>query len=81
MTLPGSEPRTRILVVEDELPMRRTLDIGLRARGYEVDLAANGEEALELARLHHPAARATRSSWLPTDEQGSIGSVKMRPRW
>jgi len=34
--------------------MRRTLDIGLRARGYEVDLAANGEEALELARLHHP---------------------------
>jgi two-component system, OmpR family, KDP operon response regulator KdpE len=45
---------SRILVVEDELPMRRTLDIGLRARGYEVDLAATGEEALELARRHHP---------------------------
>jgi two-component system, OmpR family, KDP operon response regulator KdpE len=45
---------SRVLVVEDELPMRRTLDIGLRARGYEVDLAATGEEALELARRHHP---------------------------
>ena len=45
---------SRVLVVEDELPMRRTLDIGLRARGYEVDVAATGEEALELARRHHP---------------------------
>jgi len=34
--------------------MRRTLDIGLRARGYDVDLAASGEEALELAARQHP---------------------------
>ncbi len=34
--------------------MRRTLDIGLRARGYDVDLAATGEEALELARRQVP---------------------------
>jgi two-component system, OmpR family, KDP operon response regulator KdpE len=34
--------------------MRRTLDIGLRARGYEVDVAATGEEALELAHRHLP---------------------------
>jgi two-component system KDP operon response regulator KdpE len=45
---------SRVLVVEDELPMRRTLDIGLRARGYDVDLAANGDQALELARSHQP---------------------------
>jgi two-component system KDP operon response regulator KdpE len=45
---------SRVLVVEDELPMRRTLDIGLRAHGYDVDLAAGGEEALDLARRHHP---------------------------
>jgi two-component system KDP operon response regulator KdpE len=44
----------RVLVIDDELPMRRTLDIGLRARGYEVDLAASGEQALELAARHHP---------------------------
>jgi two-component system, OmpR family, KDP operon response regulator KdpE len=34
--------------------MRRTLDIGLKARGYEVDVAATGEEALELAHRHLP---------------------------
>jgi two-component system KDP operon response regulator KdpE len=45
---------SRVLVVEDELPMSRTLDIGLRARGYDVDVAATGEEALELARRRHP---------------------------
>jgi two-component system KDP operon response regulator KdpE len=45
---------SRVLVVDDELPMRRTLDIGLRARGYEVDLAATGEEALSVAARTHP---------------------------
>jgi two-component system KDP operon response regulator KdpE len=45
---------SRVLVVDDEAPMRRTLDIGLRARGYEVDLAATGEEALLLAGRTKP---------------------------
>lgn len=45
---------SRVLVVDDELPMRRTLDIGLRARGYDVDLAASGEEALSVAARTHP---------------------------
>ena len=37
---------TRILVVDDEVQIRRALDINLRAHGYEVALAATGEEAL-----------------------------------
>jgi two-component system KDP operon response regulator KdpE len=45
---------SRVLIVEDELPMRRTLDIGLRARGYDVDLAGTGEEALDVARRQPP---------------------------
>lgn len=45
---------TRVLVVDDERAIRRTLEINLRARGYEVDLAADGESALELAARHHP---------------------------
>ncbi|GAC1313070.1 MAG: response regulator [Acidimicrobiales bacterium] len=44
----------RILVIDDELPLRRTLDIGLRARGYDVDLAATGEEALAAAAQRPP---------------------------
>jgi two-component system, OmpR family, KDP operon response regulator KdpE len=45
---------TRVLVVDDEPQIRRALDINLRARGYDVDLAPDGEQALELAARHHP---------------------------
>lgn len=43
-----------MLVVDDEAPIRRALDINLRARGYEVDLAASGEQALQVAARRHP---------------------------
>lgn len=39
----------RILVVDDEPQIRRALRSGLTAQGYEVLLAADGEEALDLA--------------------------------
>ncbi len=47
---------SRILVVDDDPRIRRTLEVNLRARGYEVDLAETGEEALLLAARHHPDA-------------------------
>jgi two-component system KDP operon response regulator KdpE len=45
---------TRVLVVDDETPMRRALAANLKARGYEVDAAETGEQALDLAARHHP---------------------------
>ncbi len=45
---------TRILVVDDEPQILRALGTNLKARGYEVDLAATGETALTLAARHHP---------------------------
>ena len=45
---------TRVLVVDDEPQIRRALATNLRAREYEVDLAATGEEALKLAAENHP---------------------------
>jgi len=45
---------TRILVVDDEAQIRKALSVNLTARGYEVDLAASGEEALAHAAAHHP---------------------------
>jgi two-component system KDP operon response regulator KdpE len=46
----------RVLVVDDELQMQRALTTNLKARGYEVDNATTGEQALELAARHHPDA-------------------------
>ena len=43
-----------MLVVDDEPQIRRALATNLRARGYDVDLAASGEEALVLAAERHP---------------------------
>jgi len=45
---------TRVLVVDDEPQILRALSINLRARGYEVDLAPTGEQALQLAAHDHP---------------------------
>ena len=41
---------TRVLVVDDEPQILRALRINLRVRGYEVDTAATGGQALEAAR-------------------------------
>jgi two-component system, OmpR family, KDP operon response regulator KdpE len=45
---------SRVLVVDDEAQIRRTLEVNLTARGYEVDLAATGEAALDLTARRHP---------------------------
>jgi two-component system KDP operon response regulator KdpE len=49
-------PIARVLVVDDESPIRRALATNLRARGYAVDLAEDGEQALRLAADHRPDA-------------------------
>ena len=46
----------RVLVVDDEPPLLRALATNLRARGYTVDVAPTGEEALTLAARHRPDA-------------------------
>ncbi len=45
---------TRVLVVDDEPQILRALRINLRVRNYEVDTAATGTEALEVAGRHPP---------------------------
>jgi two-component system KDP operon response regulator KdpE len=44
----------RILVIDDEAQIRRFLDIGLRAEGYQVLLAANAADGLALAATQSP---------------------------
>jgi two-component system KDP operon response regulator KdpE len=45
---------TRVLVVDDEPQILRALRINLRVRSYEVDTAATGAQALEMAARHPP---------------------------
>ena len=45
---------TRVLVVDDEPQIRRALSLNLGARGFVVDLAATGEQALTLAASERP---------------------------
>jgi two-component system KDP operon response regulator KdpE len=44
----------RVLVIDDEAQIRRFLDIGLRAEGYHVLLAATAAEGLALAATQSP---------------------------
>ena len=50
---PRAPETTRVLVVEDEEVIRGLVDQVLRAEGYEVLLAADGDEAIELAARTH----------------------------
>ena len=45
---------TRVLVVDDDPAIARALTINLRARRYDVDVAATGSEGLRLAAAHPP---------------------------
>ncbi len=42
----ATTPPARVLVIDDEPQIRKFLDISLRAQGYQVALAASGEEGL-----------------------------------
>jgi two-component system, OmpR family, KDP operon response regulator KdpE len=44
----------RVLVVDDEPPILRTVAANLRARGYQVLTASSGEAALAAAEVHQP---------------------------
>ncbi|HYL50893.1 MAG TPA: response regulator [Acidimicrobiia bacterium] len=47
---------SKLLVIEDETPLRRALRIFLEAHDYTVVIAANGTDGLALAAKEHPDA-------------------------
>ena len=44
----------RILIIDDDVPIQRILRRNLTMSGYEVLVADNGEQAVEMTRLHQP---------------------------
>jgi two-component system KDP operon response regulator KdpE len=51
-----SDQAALVLVVDDEPPITRALSAALIARGYRAEVVHTGQEALEAAALHSPAA-------------------------
>lgn len=49
-----TQPRARVLVVDDEADLVRILQFGLQAIGYHVDTASDGQEGLKKARELKP---------------------------
>jgi two-component system response regulator MprA len=47
---------TRVLIVDDDIPLRALIVDQLRHDGYDVDEASNGAEALERLRFAYPGA-------------------------
>jgi DNA-binding NtrC family response regulator len=47
-------PRPRLLIVDDDEGIRRSLARIMRSKGFDVELAGDGESAVELARRFRP---------------------------
>jgi DNA-binding NarL/FixJ family response regulator len=50
----GMSEKQRILIIEDQAPMRRNIALLLEMEGYEVATAANGREGLEKVKAFKP---------------------------
>jgi DNA-binding response OmpR family regulator len=50
---PAGQP-ARLLVVEDEAALAKVLQMRLQLEGFEVDVAGDGAEAMELIRARRP---------------------------
>ena len=50
----GTTPEARLLVVDDEPNIRELLSASLRYAGFEVETAADGQQALALAESYRP---------------------------
>jgi two-component system response regulator MprA len=78
MVRPDHRAKMRILVVDDELPVRTALERALRLEGYDVELATDGIEALE--RLPETAPDALVLDVLMPRMDGIAATTQLRAR-
>ncbi|MEQ8819930.1 MAG: sigma-54 dependent transcriptional regulator [Sumerlaeia bacterium] len=73
-----SQPKARLLIAEDEDRMRRLLGMLLSNDNYELDLAANGQEALEKFEAQQPDLLITDLRMPQMDGKQLIEQVRQR---
>jgi DNA-binding response OmpR family regulator len=44
------QEQARILIIDDDATVRRSLEVALKKNGYEVDVAENGQEAIKKSK-------------------------------
>ena len=71
----------RILVVDDEPTIRELVADALREAGYQVYLAANGAEALQLMQGHAPDAIVLDLMMPFLDGSGFVELKRLNPRF
>lgn len=75
---PAMKPKgKRILVVDDEASIQRILRRNLTVSGYEVLVAEDGKQAIEIARLHQPDLILL-DLWLPGEIDGLGVCMRLR---
>lgn len=70
--------RKKVLLVDDEMPVRRLYSMTLERAGYETCTAANGHEGLELLRAGSPDAVVTDFDYKTPDMDGYVFAKKAR---
>ena len=78
---PPENQSARILIVEDDLKLSRTLHRGLEREGYEVELAHNGNQALTLAAASDYDAIVLDILLPGLDGRAVVQALRDRDRW
>ena len=65
-------PRSRILLVDDEVAIQRAVGPLLRSRGYDVDIAGTGADALRMVAEQPPGSDRARSGAAGSRRHGSL---------
>jgi CheY-like chemotaxis protein len=68
----------RVLLVEDDVDIRRYILEYLQTEGYEVAEASNGLEALQFLKTHRPPDVILLDLWMPVMDGISFRSVQLR---
>jgi signal transduction histidine kinase/DNA-binding response OmpR family regulator/PAS domain-containing protein len=81
ITPPEHKPPLKVLVVEDNLINQKVLANQLRKRGYEVECALHGEQALEILHMNAPPSTSVSQPTSPTSSTGRPSLISSGSEW